>query len=168
MFLPQKLTPQKDRNLLKVHDAESAHSIWKWYLCRWQIKVYFRILKSGCRIEKLQLTEKQRFDPCLALYMIIAWRILYLTVLSRECPEANCELVFSTEEWKIAYIILKKEAPPNKPPSSSMMMKMIASIGGYLNRKNDPDPGPATLWIGLQRLKDFLLAQKTIKEITYG
>ncbi|RUR10952.1 IS4 family transposase, partial [Legionella septentrionalis] len=83
---------------VKVHDAESAHSILKWYLCRWQIEVYFRILKSGCRIEKLQLTEKQRFDPCLALYMIIAWRILYLTVLSRECPEANCELVFSTED----------------------------------------------------------------------
>lgn len=70
--------------------------------------MYFRILKSGCRIEKLQHAEKQRFDPCLALYMIIAWRILYLTVLSRECPEVNCELIFSAEEWKIAHIILKK------------------------------------------------------------
>ncbi|WP_341272581.1 hypothetical protein [Legionella nagasakiensis] len=91
---------------IKINDAAGAHNILKWYLYRWQIEVYFRILKSGCRIEKLQLTEKQRFDPCLALYMIIAWRILYLTVLSRECPNVNCELVFSTEEWKIAHIIL--------------------------------------------------------------
>ncbi len=48
------------------------------------------------------------------------------------------------------------------------MIKMVASIGGYLNRKNDLEPGPTTLWIGLQRLKDFLLAQQTIKEVTYG
>ncbi|WP_133134411.1 transposase [Legionella santicrucis] len=57
---------------VKINDATGAHNILKWYLCRWQIEVYFRILKSGCRIEKLQITESQRFDPCLALYMIIA------------------------------------------------------------------------------------------------
>ena len=45
---------------------------------------------------------------------------------------------------------------------------MIASMGGYLNRKSDPDPGPTTIWIGLQRLKDVLLAHKAIMEITYG
>lgn len=153
---------------VKIDDATGAHNILKWYLCRWQIEVYFRILKSGCRIEKLQLTEKHRFDPCLVLYMIIAWRILYLTVLSRECPEVSCELIFSTEEWKIAHIILKKEPPPKEPPPLKVMIKMIASMGGYLNRKNDLEPGPTTLWIGLQRLKDFLLAQQTLKEITYG
>ncbi|ARB93815.1 IS4 family transposase [Legionella longbeachae] len=130
--------------------------------------MYFRILKSGCRIEKLQHAEKQRFDPCLALYMIIAWRILYLTVLSRECPEVNCELIFSAEEWKIAHIILKKGPPPKEPPPLNIMMKMTASLEGYMNRKNDPEPGPTTLWIGLQRLKDHLLAQQTLRDITYG
>lgn len=153
---------------VKINDATGAHTILKWYLCRWQIEVYFRILKSGCRIEKLQLTERQRFDPCLALYMIIAWRILYLTVLSRECPQVSCELIFSTEEWKIAHIILKKESPPKVPPPLNVMIKMIASLGGYMNRKSDPEPGPTTLWIGLQRLKDFLLAQQTLRDITYG
>jgi hypothetical protein len=153
---------------VKINDAIGAHNILKWYLCRWQIEVYFRILKSGCRIEKLQLTEKHRFDPCLVLYMIIAWRILYLTVLSRECPEVSCELIFSTEEWKIAHIILKKEPPPKEPPPLKVMIKMIASMGGYLNRKNDLEPGPTTLWIGLQRLKDFLLAQQILRDVTYG
>lgn len=97
-----------------------------------------------------------------------AWRILYLTVLSREYPEVSCELIFSPEEWKIALIIMKKEPPSEKPPSLNVMIKMIASLGGYLNRKNDPEPGPTTLWIGLQRLKDFLLAQQTLRDVTYG
>jgi hypothetical protein len=153
---------------VKIEDAASAHNILKWYLCRWQIEVYFRILKSGCRIEKLQLAEKHRFDPCLTLYMIIAWRILYLAVLSRECPDISCELIFSTEEWKIAHLIVKKEKLPNEPPPLSAMIKMIASMGGYLNRKNDPAPGPTTLWIGLQRLKDLVLAQQTLRDLTYG
>lgn len=48
------------------------------------------------------------------------------------------------------------------------MIKMIASLGGYMNRKNDPEPGPTTLWIGFQRLKDFLLAQQALRDITYG
>jgi len=153
---------------VKINNSIEAHNILKWYLCRWQIEVYFRVLKSGCRVEKLQLAEKDRFDRCLTLYMIIAWRILYLTVLSRECPDISCELIFTTEEWKMAHIIIKKEAIPHEPPPLKVMIKMIASMGGYLNRKNDPEPGPTTLWIGLQRLKDFLLAQQALKERAYG
>lgn len=64
-----------------LNGAFSACDVVKWYLCRWQIEVYFRILKSGCRVEKLQLETGKRFDVCLSLYMIIAWRILHLTQL---------------------------------------------------------------------------------------
>ncbi|WP_027272364.1 IS4 family transposase [Legionella sainthelensi] len=85
--------------------------------------------------------DKSRFDPCLTLYMIIAWRILYLTILGRECPDISWELIFSTEEWKMAHLIVKKEAPPAEPPPLKIMIKIIASMGGYMNRKNDPEPG---------------------------
>lgn len=176
VVIAEEVNPPEDQEPLewvlltnvKINDAAGAHNILKWYLCRWQIEVYFRILKSGCRIEKLQINEKQHFDPCLVVYMIIAWRILYLTVLSRECPDIDCELIFSTEEWRMAHIIIKKDSPPDKPPSLQVMVHMIASMGGYLNRKNAPEPGPTTLWIGLQRLKDFLLAKQALSNITYG
>ncbi|KTD71183.1 transposase Tn5 [Legionella tucsonensis] len=68
----------------------------------------------------------------------------------------------------MAHLIVKKEAPPAKPPPLKVMIKILASMRGYMNRKNDPEPGPTTLWIGLQRLKDFLLAQQTLRDITYG
>jgi hypothetical protein len=35
----------------------------QWYLCRWQIEAYFRILKRGCRIEKLQLEKREHLEP---------------------------------------------------------------------------------------------------------
>lgn len=38
-----------------IENAHDGHQIVKWYLCRWQIEIYFRVLKSGCNVEKLQL-----------------------------------------------------------------------------------------------------------------
>jgi hypothetical protein len=38
------------------------------------------------------------------------------------------------------------------------MVRMVAGLGGFLNRKGDGFPGPQTIWIGLQRAADFVLA----------
>src|SRR3990167_589892 len=57
---------------VSIDNAISGYEIVRWYLCRWQIEIYFRILKSGCKIEKLQLETQSRFDACLTMYMIIA------------------------------------------------------------------------------------------------
>jgi hypothetical protein len=144
---------------IPINDSTSAHEIVKWYLCRWQIEIYFRVLKSGCKIEKLQLETQSRFDSCLTLYMIIAWRILYLTMLARECPDAPCHIIFTEEEWKVAYMMVHHKKPSNKPITLSKMLNLIAQFGGYLNRKNDGEPGPAAIWIGLKRLRDFIKAK---------
>ena len=96
--------------------------------------------------------------------MIIAWRVLYLTTL-RKCPNLSCDAVFDTEEWQAVYIVTKRTRPPQKPPRLDEMVKMIASYGGYLNRQGDGEPGPKTLWIGLQRVRDFVLGVNAQKEL---
>ena len=119
------------------------------------------------KIEKLQLEHVDRLKPAIALYMIIAWRVLYLTVLGRRCPNLSCDAVFDTKEWQAVYIVTKKAHPPKQPPRLNEMVKMIASYGGYLNRKGDGEPGPKSLWVGLQRVRDFMLginAQKGLQE----
>jgi hypothetical protein len=143
---------------LRVETAEQALEKLQWYLCRWQIEVFFKILKSGCHIEKLQLETLERLEPALAFYLIIAWRVLYLTMLGRDCPELPCDVVFAEEEWRAVYIVAKRQPPPEIPPTLDAMVRMVASFGGFLNRKGDGFPGPQTLWIGLQRTRDFVLA----------
>jgi hypothetical protein len=143
---------------LEITTKEQAIEKINWYLCRWEIEVYFRILKSGCKIEKLQLESTERLEPALALYMIVAWRVLYLTMLGRECPDLPCDIVFTTEEWRAIYIVTEKKVPPDKPPLLNTVLRMIAGFGGFLNRKGDGEPGPQTIWIGLQRCRDFVLA----------
>ena len=156
-------------NLL-VETPEQAVEKLQWYLCRWQIEIYFKVLKSGCRIEELQLEKRERLEPALAFYMIIAWRVLYLTMLGRECPEMPCNTVFADEEWQAVYLVTQRKPPPDEPPSLDTMVRMIATLGGFLNRKHDGFPGPKTRWIGLQRAADFVLAlevQRSIRE-DYG
>jgi hypothetical protein len=155
---------------LPVDTPEQACEKLAWYLCRWQVEVYFKVLKSGCRVEQLQLETRERLEPALAFYMIIAWRVLYLTMLGRECPEMPCDTVFADEEWQAVYLVTQRKPPPDTPPSLDTMVRMVASLGGFLNRKADGFPGPKTLWIGLQRIPDFVLAldaQRSIGE-SYG
>jgi hypothetical protein len=150
---------------LPVETPEQAIEKLAWYLCRWQIEVYFKVLKSGCRIEQLQLEKRERLEPALAFYMIIAWRVLFLTMLGRECPEMPCDTVFADEEWKAVYLVTQRTSPPSEPPSLDTMVRMVASLGGFLNRKSDGFPGPKTLWIGLQRIPDFVLALEAQRSI---
>jgi hypothetical protein len=147
-----------------IDTPEQALEVMQWYLCRWQIEIYFRILKSGCRVEALQLETLDRLEPVLAFYMIIAWRVLYLTMLGRTCPEMPCDVVFSTEEWHAVYLVTECKLPPDTPPSLDQMIRAIAGLGGFLNRKGDGFPGPQTLWIGLQRMADFVRALEAQKE----
>ena len=101
----------------KIETFEEVAERISWYLCRWQIEIFFKILKSGCKIEKLQLEKKERLEVALAFYMIIAWQILYLTTLGRTCPDLPCDVVFETEEWQAVYIVAKKQPPPEIPPN---------------------------------------------------
>ena len=156
-------------NLL-VENAEQAMEKLSWYLCRWQVEVYFKILKSGCKIEQLQLETRERLEPALAFYMIIAWRVLLLTHLGRDCPQMPCDAVFADEEWKAVYLVTQRKPPPPEPPSLDAMARMIAGLGGFLNRQQDGFPGPQTIWIGLQRAADFVLALQAQRDAngTYG
>jgi hypothetical protein len=148
-----------------------AKTLLQWYLCRWQIEIYFRILKSGCQVEKLQPSTKERFDPCLTLYMIVAWRLLYITQLARCQPEADCALVFTQEEWQVAYLLLYQKPLPDKPPTLQHLVQIIAQLGGYLYRKHDSPPGPTALWQGIQKLNQSVMAYRAFNKVchkTYG
>jgi Transposase Tn5 dimerisation domain/Transposase DNA-binding len=147
---------------LPIDTKESALKIIEWYLCRWQIECFFKIYKDGCEVEELQLQTIERLEPCLALYMIIAWRILYMTMLGRAAPELPCNLIFEDEEWHAAYIVTYKKMPPPEPPTLNQMIRILACLGGFLNRKGDGEPGSKTIWIGLQRTRDFIIGMNAL------
>jgi hypothetical protein len=128
-----------------------------FYCCRWQIEVYFRTLKSGCRIEARYFEHLGRLLNCHAVYSLVAWRIMYLCYFGRECPDLDCEVIFEPSEWKSVYMAVRRQDPPATPPKLNEMIRMIASLGGYVIRRST-HPGTQTLWLGLQRVHDFSTA----------
>jgi len=143
---------------LPIDSIEEIQLVIDYYVLRWKIELYFRILKVGCGVEKLQFEQLERYQRCLAVYMVVAWRVFYVMMLGRECPEIPCDCVFSPEEWKSVYKVVHRKEPPKTPPPLGEMVVLVAKLGGYLGRKHDGPPGPQTTWIGMQRMKDFALA----------
>lgn len=143
---------------LPIETVEDVLRAIHYYVVRWGIETYFRTLKTGCQVEKIQLETKSRLLNCLAFYNIIAWRILYLTHLNRTCPELPCTAVFADREWKPVWRIIRKEPLPKTPPPLNEFMKLITSLGGYNNRQSDRPAGPQPVWIGLRRMLDYSAA----------
>jgi hypothetical protein len=129
-----------------------------WYRCRWLVEIFFRILKSGCRVEALQLATLERLERALVIYLIVAWRILQLVTWGRDCPQLPCEVMFDAEEWRAAWIVAHRAPPPTTPPALGEMVRLIAGFGGFLGRKGDGPPGPKALWTGMQRVREFAIA----------
>lgn len=145
---------------LPIGTQKQIREVVNAYRQRWQIEVFFRTLKSGCRIESRQFEKMTRVLNSVALYSIIAWRVMYLSRLGRECPNLCCEVIFDPSEWQAVYAVVKGKKPPKKPPKLNEVVKMIASLGGYIQR-NNTEPGTQTLWIGLQRIFDLSNAWTT-------
>jgi hypothetical protein len=143
---------------LPVDTFEQACLVAEYYSCRWQIEIFFKVLKSGCEVEKLQLETADRIKPCLAMYMIVAWRVLYVTMLGRDCPELSCEAIFAEEEWKSVWTVQRGEPLPKRAPNLGTFLKLLGELGGHAGACWDGPLGPKRLWIGLQRTIDFAMA----------
>ena len=139
---------------LPISTKEEIEFIVKSYLARWSIEVFFHILKTGCRIEKLQFDTAHRLLNCVTLFMIVAWRLYFIVFLGRNCPELPCTIIFEEDEWKSVFAVVKKAKPPEEPPTLGEVVRMVATLGGFLGRKSDGDPGPKVMWVGLQRLAE--------------
>jgi hypothetical protein len=143
---------------LPVPDFKAAVGIIDLYAGRWEIEVFHRVLKTGCKIEELQLKNDERTKVAIALYMVVAWRVLYVMKLGRECPELPCDVVFDEDEWQAFWVVCYGEEALNNKPSLGEFVIKVAEVGGFLARKADGVPGPQAVWQGLTRVRDFTLA----------
>jgi hypothetical protein len=134
-------------------NLDTAFERLQWYAARWNIEVYHRVLKSGCRIEDRRLGDADRLEASIALDLVTGWRIFYLTKLGREAPELPADVFFEEAEWQALYCYLDKtQNPPEDTPPLGEAMRRLAKLGGFIGRKGDGEPGPTVLWRGLDKL----------------
>ncbi len=148
---------------LPINTLEDSKKVIEYYTKRWQIEIFFKVLKSGTKVEECQFNTIEAMQKMIVLYSIVAWRLMYLMRMGRECPNLPCDLFYSTEEWKVICIVSKKKR--NSIPTLSEINIMVAKLGGYLGRKNDAPPGPKNMWTGLRRLRDLVIAFEIAEEL---
>jgi hypothetical protein len=149
---------------LPIDTIQQVLDIVDYYACRWQIEIYFRVLKSGCKVEESQLETAGRFEPYLALCLIVAWRVMHVMMLGRDCPDLPCDVALGPDEWQAVYATVTKGPPPAEPPSMKTIVGLIGSLGGWLGRKCDGEPGPKAMWVGMQRMTDLALGWRARAE----
>jgi len=143
----------------EVMSLDDAIKTVKRYSQRWKIETFHYTLKSGCAIEKLQESTAEKLIKLIALYSVIALRIMILTHLARTQPNTSCEAEFETEEWSTLYKVVKKtKMMPEKPPTILEAVVMLAKLGGFLARKSDGFPGVKVIWRGISALNNILEA----------
>jgi hypothetical protein len=144
---------------LPIDSVEQVQTVIQYYRMRWMIEVFFRTLKTGCRVEERRFETLDRQLCCLSVYLITTWRTLLVVHLGRSSPDMSCEVLFDPAEWKSVWVAVVKERPPRTPPRLQQMVRLIAQLGGYVNRPNRTDPpGPQTVWLGMQRMHDLAWA----------
>lgn len=143
---------------------EAAIELIDWYRARWEIELFFLVLKEGCRVERLQLADTERLQTALALYMVIAWRINRLMRLGRTLPDLPADLLFETDEWRAAFILNKKPVP-KQVPTLNTVVRLIAQRGGFLGRKHDGEPGAKTIWLGMQEIAVFVEGARYARQL---
>jgi len=141
---------------LPVESLDDALRCVRYYSYRWLIERYHYVLKSGCRLEELQLQNAQRIQRALATYCIVAWRLLWLTYEARRQPKIPCDTVLEPHEWQSLYCTIHRvSVPVGEPPTLRQAVRWIAQLGGFLGRTHDGEPGVKTIWQGLRRLHDI-------------
>ena len=135
---------------LPVASAADAIQVLQWYTLRWRIEDYFRVLKSGCKVEELQHHSAERLQRAIAIKMVVAWRIQLMVRLGRELPDLPGELLFSDAELRVLTVFAKsRQRPP--PARLGDAVELVARLGGWLGHTRDP-PGAQLMWYGYIQL----------------
>jgi len=149
---------------LPVKCLADATEKLQWYALRWKIEVFFKILKSGCKVEDSKLRTAESLCKLIAIYSVLAWRVFWMTMINRASSGAPSSVALSSQEMKILDI-LKPDKKPSENTTLSTYLIKIARLGGYLARAHDPPPGNIVMWRGIARLSEIQMGVEIGKQL---
>jgi hypothetical protein len=122
-----------------IRSAEDAVQCLRWYCLRWRIEDFHRVLKSGCGVEQIAHETAERIRRALAINLVIAWRIMLMTLLGREAPELPPEVLFSDIELQVLHAYAKKNASHRLQPCA-MQCDSLPASGATWAARTIPNP----------------------------
>jgi hypothetical protein len=133
---------------LAIDSFAAASRCVQYYALRWRVERFHYTLKQGCTVERLQFEEAHTLKNALALYSLVAWRLLWLTYTARQQPEAPATAVLPPLELRVL-----EEATQTPVTTSREAIRALAQLGGFPTNPSAKEPGVKVLWRGLRRLE---------------
>jgi hypothetical protein len=124
-----------------LRSAEDAVACLRWYCLRWRIEDFHRVLKSGCGVEQIAHETAERIRRAIAINLVIAWRIMLMTLLGRETPQLPPEVLFSDIELQVLRAYAKKNACRRLPPC---VIQCASSPASEATWAGSTTPNPVT------------------------
>jgi hypothetical protein len=150
-----------------VETLADAGGLVEAYTFRWLVERYHYVLQSGCQVEELQLETAERLDRAFATSCVVAWRLLWLTYQTRQDPAGGATTaVTETEQRVLAARMAELRRPSPADPSLREVVRAIATLGGFLGRTGDGEPGVKTLWRGFHELHLLVLGWELHQTLT--
>jgi len=141
--------------LSRITSFEEAMEIVSIYRHRWLIEEYHKCLKTGCRIEKVQLKTADRLLALFGMLGVIATQLLQIKNISRINPDEPAEKHVD----KLSIRILQNIYGLKSPITVKEYWRRVAMLVGFMGKKSD-DPGWQKIWEGWVMLRDMCKGAK--------
>jgi len=148
----------------QVATLDDATRVVDHYRARWTIEEFFKALKTGCAIEKRQLTTYAGLTRALGLLLPVAWKLLLLRQLARDPARTPATAVFTPSHLELIRLLLRKRRKDHSlpaDPTARDAMLAIAALGGHI--LNNGEPGWLVLGRGLQVYLDAELLWEALR-----
>jgi len=157
VVLVQEIDPPNNSKPLQwvLYTQESVTSyavcrkVIEYYELRPTVEEYHQCLKTGLQIEERQYENADRLRPVIGMICVQAVRLLQLRNVARQAPETPARKLVPPEWLEVLGQVLKNPRPLKTVRD---FMRGVASLGGFLGRKSDGEPGWKTIWRGLETL----------------
>ena len=146
---------------MEVTSIEEPIEIIGFYALHWRVEDIFRVLKSGCKVEKLSMQQAASLHNLITVYIVTVWHIMLMTLLGRAVSNLVPEVIFTEAEIAMLRLYSRKYRLMELTDLSSAIL-LVAMMGGYMNRKQDPPPRHTVLWRGYGNLQIGAIAYEEI------
>lgn len=132
-----------------IPDLAAALACVRMYTSRWVIEEFHKALKTGVGAEKLQLETAARLEAAVAIWSVVALRLIALRELARVEPEAPAA-ASGLSELELNVLSAELQRPLKTVRDVALA---LGRLGGHMNRKSDGLPGWQTLLYGMEELR---------------
>ena len=136
-----------------VHSAAEAIECARQYSARWLIEEYHKVLKTGLGAERLQLETTPRLYAAIALWSVVAVRILALKEAVRLDPFAPADASGLSEQERTLLGLRLKRPLKTVRDVALALGRLGGHMGAHQGTRVDHMPGWLTLWRGMQALQ---------------